>query len=545
MSEERIYSYEPLWGSWWVDGVLGEGSFGMVYRVYRDDLGERIYSAVKVISISQNDGQLSELCAAGMSQETMRGYCQSFVHEIIGELGLMQKFRGNSNIVSYEDHFVVEREDIIGADIVLRMELLTPLNNYINQKGFYVSDVVTMGIDLCHALELCAMHSIVHRDIKPGNIFISDAGSYKLGDFGIARSIEKGTGELSKKGTYSYMAPEVYQGSPYDATIDLYSLGIVMYRLLNSYRLPFLPLPPASIDYGDNEKALSKRLGGYPMPRPIAAPEPLAKIVLKACDYRPENRFSSPAELRAALENIMERIRSGEIANYAVLAPGDTPYTVMMPRRSDSAPPPSYQQEPPAEPAKPSSEQKGSKRTAGASLSPAEKKEGYSVEKKKKSKNKRTYSGKLGGVWAKIADSPPVLAITDIFEGFTNPKNLRRNLISLIATLIAIGAIVFSVMYVARPTGNTKTEVTEKAVVGKWVSDDGEYFFDFGKNGTLYTRNSDWETTIGVFQVLGGDTIMVTSSGKTVKYSAVLKGDRLTLTSDDKNYVLLRETNKK
>ena len=533
MSEERIYSYEPLWGSWWVDGVLGEGSFGMVYRVYRDDLGERIYSAVKVISISQNDGQLSELCAAGMSQETMRGYCQSFVREIIGELGLMQKFRGNSNIVSYEDHFVVEREDIIGADIVLRMELLTSLNNYINEQGFFVSDVVNMGIDLCHALELCAMQSIVHRDIKPGNIFISDSGSFKLGDFGIARSIEKGTGEMSKKGTYSYMAPEVYCGSPYDATIDLYSLGVVMYRLLNSFRLPFLPLPPANIDFGDNEKALSKRLGGYPMPRPVAAPEPLAQVVLKACEYLPENRFSSPEEMRYALEGVMERIRAGEIANYAVLAPGDTPCTAMRPRRMDNPIPEIIV---PAEQATPSPEEKKSaKRTVGSSMASNVR---TSENTASGEKEKEGFFARIGST---IANSLPVLAVKDMLNGFKNPQNLKRNIISLVAVLIAIAAIVFSVLVVVLPSGTKpKATLSQEQIMGEWTTSDRKQFFNFSKNGVLYTRNSDWETAVGVFEIIDEDTIRVAFSDIDFEYDAELKDERLILTTEDETLKLER-----
>jgi len=560
MSEERIYSYEPLWGVWHVDGVLGEGSYGMVYRVYRDDIGQRIYSAVKVISISQNDGQLSELFAAGMSPETMRGYCQSFIREITGELGLMQRFRGNSNIVSYEDHFVVERQDIIGADIVLRMELLTSLNNYINQRGFFVSDVVTMGIDICRALELCAKHSIVHRDIKPGNIFISESGSFKIGDFGIARSLEKGTGELSKKGTYSYMAPEVYCGSPYDETIDLYSLGVVMYRLLNSYRLPFLPLPPHNIDYGDNEKALSKRLGGYPMPVPVAAPEPLARVVLKACEYLPENRFTNATEMRVALEEILDRIHSGEIANYAVLAPGDTPATNII-ERQPYVQQPQPQQMPITQPEEVpeqagqtySPPSNGEKRTAGHSetaaamaatmnktvstskVNPASDNGVYQRENPRYSTN----SGFFVILWAAIVNSSPVQGIKNMFSGLKDPRTRRASLMSLVAVIAAASAIGFSVWFVMNR--GSVSEVTEDAVIGTWQTDDGGMYFEFSKSGTVYTRDEDWNTTIGLFEVTDGSTITVNYSDSSDVYEAKIKNHRLHLITEDGEKIVLNK----
>ena len=88
-----------------------------------------------------------------------------------------------------------------------------------------------MGVDICKALELYQKYNIIHRDIKPENIFVSDNGDFKLGDFGIARTIEKTMSDLSKKGTYNYMAPEVYQGGEYGFSVDLYSLGIVLYRI--------------------------------------------------------------------------------------------------------------------------------------------------------------------------------------------------------------------------------------------------------------------------------------------------------------------------
>ena len=119
---------------------------------------------------------------------------------------------------------MVEHTEGIGWDILIRMELLTPLIDHIHKEKLSRKDVIKLGIDLCKALELCQKYNIVHRDIKPENIFISDNGDYKLGDFGIARTLEKTTGALSKKGTYVYMAPEIYRDEEYGSNVDIYSL---------------------------------------------------------------------------------------------------------------------------------------------------------------------------------------------------------------------------------------------------------------------------------------------------------------------------------
>ena len=91
----------------------------------------------------------------------------------------MSKLRGNSHIVSFEDHAFIERKDEIGWDILIRMELLTPLPARI--CSMTVGDVVRMSIDMCDALATCSQYRIIHRDIKPDNILINKKGDYKLG----------------------------------------------------------------------------------------------------------------------------------------------------------------------------------------------------------------------------------------------------------------------------------------------------------------------------------------------------------------------------
>ena len=84
---------------------------------------------------------------------------------------------------------------------------------------------------------------------------------------------------LSQKGTSNYMAPEIYRGEAYNGSVDIYSLGIVMYRLLNKGRLPFMPPYPKPISYEDSENAMSRRLNGEPLPEPATGGKLLADIV--------------------------------------------------------------------------------------------------------------------------------------------------------------------------------------------------------------------------------------------------------------------------
>ena len=297
--------YEPLFGSWRITRQIGEGSFGKVFEIERKDFGVTYRAALKAITVPASESELLEVKADGMDDASVRAYFGSFVEELVKEFALMSRLKGNSNVVSYEDHQVIEHPDDIGWDILIRMELLTPLNRYTSTHTVTRQDVIKLGIDLCRALELCQKYNIIHRDIKPENIFVSDTGDFKLGDFGIARTVEKTTSGLSKKGTYTYMAPEVYKGEAYGSTVDIYSLGIVLYRLLNGNRTPFLPTAPAPITHADRENALARRFSGAPLPSPCHAQGRLAEIVLKACAYDPKERYSSPMQMRQELESIL------------------------------------------------------------------------------------------------------------------------------------------------------------------------------------------------------------------------------------------------
>lgn len=301
-----IKIYEPLWGSWYVDNIIGEGSFGKVYKVHKEEFGKVYYAAVKMISIPQSEADILQAKSDGLNDESARSYFQAFVTDIIQEIDLMSAFRGNTNIVSLEDHKVIEKSGVIGWDILIRMELLTTLSSYVNTKPLTPNEVVKLGIDICRALELCAMRNTIHRDIKPDNIFVSKYGDYKLGDFGIARQIERTMSGLSKKGTYTYMAPEVFKGESYGASVDLYSLGIVMYRYLNRNRTPFLPPFPEPITPHDRDDALMRRMNGEAIPEICDIDPELNSIVLKACAHDRNERFRNAQDMRKALEALPE-----------------------------------------------------------------------------------------------------------------------------------------------------------------------------------------------------------------------------------------------
>lgn len=299
------------WPEWKIVEKIGEGSFGQVYKAQRTERGKSFYSAIKIINIPGSQSEWNSVRSETGNDQAAREYFQNLVEECIQEIGTMEYFRGNSYIVSVEDFKVMEYLDAIGWEISIRMEYLTSFLDYCAEKQLQEKEVIQMGLDLSKALGYCRKLHIIHRDVKPENIFVSRFGDFKLGDFGIARELERTMSGFSKKGTYSYMAPEMYKGEKYDSRVDIYSLGIVLYKLMNHNRLPFMNLEKQFITYRDKENALNKRMSGEQMAPPAEAGKLFGQIILKACAFDPDERYQTPEEFYRALDDL----KNGRICN--------------------------------------------------------------------------------------------------------------------------------------------------------------------------------------------------------------------------------------
>ena len=207
-----------------------------------------------------------------------------------------------------------------GQGIFIMMEFLTPFTDFVENNDFTVKNVIGLGKDILTALVSCHEKHIIHRDIKDDNIFVSEDGVYKLGDFGVSKALKDKSRAESVKGTPNFIAPEVYLGKEtYDNTVDLYSLGIVLYKLLNKMRAPFLPAFPAPYNTSDEDAAFEARMTGKVPELPITAQNELGQVILKAIMPRAE-RYNSAKEFLAALEKVEESMSEEELSVVACKA---------------------------------------------------------------------------------------------------------------------------------------------------------------------------------------------------------------------------------
>ncbi len=291
-----------VFGDWEIVAELGEGAFGKVFRLEKNTYKVKASSALKVLTVPRSASEVREALSEGCDEQSVTEQFHELVEKLVDEIAVMAELKSHPNIVSVEDYTVIPHENAIGWDILIRMELLTPLQDHQRQSPMDETAVRKLATDVCEALVFCQEKKLIHRDIKPGNVFMDSLGHYKLGDFGVARTAEKTISGMSKQGTENYMAPEVYYGREYGSNVDVYSLGVMLYRLMNKNRLPFYPLPPAFPKHSDREQSMIRRLKGEPLPRPCDASDAFAAIILKACEADPKKRYHTAAEMLADLQ---------------------------------------------------------------------------------------------------------------------------------------------------------------------------------------------------------------------------------------------------
>lgn len=224
----------------------------------------------------------------------------------------IKRFKDEALSVAKLSHESIVNVYDVGYDnnmnyIVMECVEGTTLSNYLESAGpLDIKEVVDISMQIFAALEHAHNNGIIHRDIKPQNILISKNGRIKVTDFGIAKAINAQTLTTDNKtfGSVHYISPEQAKGGFLSSSTDIYSTGIVMYEMATGH-VPFDADTPISI--------VMKHLQDTPIP-PIDyrrdMPEELNKIILKAIQKRPSDRYQTATDVMAALRNLNNKANS-------------------------------------------------------------------------------------------------------------------------------------------------------------------------------------------------------------------------------------------
>ncbi|QNA91252.1 MULTISPECIES: Stk1 family PASTA domain-containing Ser/Thr kinase [unclassified Microbacterium] len=277
-------STEPrvIAGRYRVDELIGHGGMAKVYRGYDLTLGREV--AIKILD-----------------------------PELARDTAFRTRFRLEAQAASRMSHPSIVRVYDAGDPstndasseelpyIVMELVKGTLLKKIIADGPVPVEDAVRYVDGILEALDYSHRAGVVHRDIKPGNVMVTDKGQVKVMDFGIARAVSDSSSTVAETtqiiGTAAYFSPEQAKGEPVDARADLYSTGVVLYELLTG-RQPFRGESPVAVAY--------QHVSETPIPPTEVnenAPGALDPIVLRALAKDPYQRYPDAAHFRAALDS--------------------------------------------------------------------------------------------------------------------------------------------------------------------------------------------------------------------------------------------------
>ncbi len=280
MNMNDLKSGEPFFREWYIDHCIGTSQGGFAFKIFREKNGQREFSAMKVFGIPRDKIEQDSVCSDESEDDANACYYKELVTDIYREICLLEKLPDRQHIVSYEDHMIFQRSNAVGYDIFIRTELLEEFRESVNASFMTFQDVIFLGKNICDAIDLCERNHIVHGNICPECIYLSEHGQYKLGDFTFSRLERQINGKTSFNKNSDYLAPEILNGEPFDSRSDIYSLGLLLYSCLNNNQLP-------------------NNLRNKPLP--VGATKEFGQVILKACEPKPENRFQSAEEFKNAL----------------------------------------------------------------------------------------------------------------------------------------------------------------------------------------------------------------------------------------------------
>ncbi|WP_083710568.1 Stk1 family PASTA domain-containing Ser/Thr kinase [Microbacterium sp. RU33B] len=277
-AEPRVLS-----GRYRIDELIGRGGMASVYRGYDETLGRQV--AVKVLN-----------------------------RDLANDNAFRTRFRLEAQAASRMAHPAIVRVYDAGEDsetypdgsvhpvpfIVMELVHGALLKDLVADGPVSVDDAIRYVDGILEALEYSHRAGVVHRDIKPGNVMVTDAGQIKVMDFGIARAVSDSSSTVAETtailGTAAYFSPEQAKGEPVDARADIYSAGIVLYELLTG-RQPFRGESPVAVAYQHvSEAPLAPSEVNEAIPRSLDA------VTLRALAKDPFQRYQDAAGFREALD---------------------------------------------------------------------------------------------------------------------------------------------------------------------------------------------------------------------------------------------------
>ena len=279
----------PLLNNMTVGKKIGQGPNGETYLVTNRLDGRKL--ALKHISIPLSDSQTKALIYAGAvaDEREAQKYYTTTVKELKGELLMLNSIQNSGNLQKFRGYQIDQKFTGAGFDVYLISDYNKSLPVVLKEGNITKLQAINLGIDLCSALEQLRSADLIHKDVRPENVFMDENNRFLLGDLGIVPLSELKYSTMPDNLITDYSAPEVKKA---DATLstsmDIYAVGMILYHVFHGDKAPV-------------------RKADVELAAPQYADMALTEIILKACSYDTNQRYQSPSDMKQALVLYMQR----------------------------------------------------------------------------------------------------------------------------------------------------------------------------------------------------------------------------------------------
>ena len=295
----RLKGYGELWSSWHIGEEIGEG-FGSKVYILTNKNGE--VSVLKAIS-----------SAFGADDEKR----EETIEQLLQKLEALKECPGAIPIEDYEVRVVRDyTQQIAGYDILLRMKRMYSLQRVMDETIYLdEAEVIEMALEIASILKEAHAKGIIHGNIKPSNIFIQKGPDnmpvYYLADF--ASNKIRGYREGNLIGA-TYCSPEsATLGVEEEASDDFYSLGLVIYQLLNKNEIPFIE--ESDLDLG---AAVKRRMAGAALPELNGLHSDIDEVMMRCCSYKKQYRYHNANGILGDLQECQKQLGKRKNPKYSL-----------------------------------------------------------------------------------------------------------------------------------------------------------------------------------------------------------------------------------
>ncbi|MGN1444079.1 MAG: protein kinase, partial [Acutalibacteraceae bacterium] len=300
-------SFDPVFDNWYTEKQLGFGTDGKVYSIIKENPdGTKSRSILKTIRISDNRSSGRDFNSVSGDDFTKSQDLDEIIKNITDNIDVIKETDGGKHFVKYEQWAVRKTSDGKGRIIMIRLEQMRSLTSLLNDFSFTLEETYKLGISVCKALVQCRKFGYIYPNLKPENILFDRRGVCKLGDFGSFSCLEPSKTSIAFKRTQYYMAPEFIRTGKINCTADTYSLGLVLYSLVNRGRLPFVEKYPQEVTVNGLDRSMKLRLEGKELEKPALCSDELFKIIAKACAQNESDRYLTPKQMLRDLKAAAE-----------------------------------------------------------------------------------------------------------------------------------------------------------------------------------------------------------------------------------------------